>query len=226
MFYVFVILNLLNFYLNPVLNTNYFDEDSKFLTKIYATIDDNSTILSSRITTKLSCLQTCLENFYCMYAKYEGEICSLYLHDAFDFLGSSNNKIIYKKNIFEYQQEFNTDLYQNFSNQECLNTTEFWSLGKNSCQPCKPGPKTKHERDFFIQKFPSQKAYVDSTITKLGQIFKWPDGSNVVGFEKGQPNNYHHASILKEKHVEIRSNGYFNDVSGRNNYSLTICQHD
>ncbi|CAF0899951.1 unnamed protein product [Brachionus calyciflorus] len=87
-------------------------------------------------------------------------------------------------------------------------------------------PKTKNERYFFTQRFPNKTANVYSTITYVGQKFKWPDGSDVVGFGRGEPNNYNSKSIFKEGCLIIRSDGFFNDISCGKYSSLTICQHD
>ncbi|CAF1104802.1 unnamed protein product [Brachionus calyciflorus] len=40
-------------------------------------------------------------------------------------------------------------------------------------------PKTQRERLFFTQKFPNLIVFVDSRITRVGQRYKWPDGSCV-----------------------------------------------
>ncbi|CAF0714010.1 unnamed protein product [Brachionus calyciflorus] len=79
-------------------------------------------------------------------------------------------------------------------------------------------PKTKIERIFFAQKFPSKVAFVDSTITAAGQLYKWPDGSTAVGFDNGQPDYY----LGIEFALMIRSNGYFNDVQFNDIFDLTI----
>ncbi|CAF0855725.1 unnamed protein product [Brachionus calyciflorus] len=88
-------------------------------------------------------------------------------------------------------------------------------------------PKTLNERYFFIQIFPNKTVNVDSTIKSVGEIFKWLDGSDVVGFRFGEPNNlFGSKTILKEACIELRSNGYFYDIPCSNSYFLTICQHD
>ncbi|CAF1067695.1 unnamed protein product [Brachionus calyciflorus] len=87
-------------------------------------------------------------------------------------------------------------------------------------------PKTKNERYVYIQKFPSEIIFVDSTITSVGQKFKWPDGSNVVGFGMREPNNQGSTTDLREGCLELRSTGFFNDGSCSNHFNLTICQHD
>ncbi|CAF0899895.1 unnamed protein product [Brachionus calyciflorus] len=87
-------------------------------------------------------------------------------------------------------------------------------------------PKTENERFFFIKKFPYRDFFVDSFITSLGQIYKWSDGSIVFGFDVWQPNNYDGKGNLVQDSLMILSNGYLNDASGKNNYSITICQHN
>ncbi|CAF0964281.1 unnamed protein product [Brachionus calyciflorus] len=89
-------------------------------------------------------------------------------------------------------------------------------------------PKTENERSFLYRRFPSifpfLRVSVDSTITSVGQEFKWPDGSNVVGFEF-QPNNWLGSeSFLNEDCLELLHNGYFNDIPCSFSYGLTICQ--
>ncbi|CAF0732058.1 unnamed protein product [Brachionus calyciflorus] len=86
-------------------------------------------------------------------------------------------------------------------------------------------PKTQNERFFYIKKFPSKITFVNSTITNVGQIFKWPDGSNVVGFGKGEPNNMGSKKLI-EGCLELRSTGYFNDGACSNSYDLIICQQE
>ncbi|CAF1062630.1 unnamed protein product [Brachionus calyciflorus] len=88
-------------------------------------------------------------------------------------------------------------------------------------------PKTKKERDLFPKKFPGKKAYVDSMITKLGEKYKWPDGTNVNGFDWFEPNNFGWPFwSFNENSLIINSNGFFNDVAGNRIFDLTICQHD
>ncbi|CAF1106503.1 unnamed protein product [Brachionus calyciflorus] len=87
-------------------------------------------------------------------------------------------------------------------------------------------PKTQNERFFFIKKFTYRDFFVDSFITSLGEIYKWSDGSNVIGFDVGQPNNYYGLRNLVQDSLMILPNGYLNDASGKNNYSITICQHN
>ncbi|CAF0741190.1 unnamed protein product [Brachionus calyciflorus] len=87
-------------------------------------------------------------------------------------------------------------------------------------------PKTQNERFFFIQRFPFKTTLIDSKITNLGEKFKWPDGSDVIGFGKGEPNNLMYTWLLKEDCLELRSTGFFNDVPCNTYNDLTICQHN
>ncbi|CAF1039264.1 unnamed protein product [Brachionus calyciflorus] len=105
----------------------------------------------------------------------------------------------------------------------------FFSASKSHCELIGGflfRPKTQNERFFFTRKFPYKIVYVDSNITSLGKKFKWTDGSDVVGFGTGEPNNARYPWSLIEGCLEIRSNGMFNDVSCFTYYYLTICQHD
>ncbi|CAF0841267.1 unnamed protein product [Brachionus calyciflorus] len=87
-------------------------------------------------------------------------------------------------------------------------------------------PKSENERIFFNENFSCKKAYVNSVINNIGETFKWPNGSNVIGFDQRQPNNQNSKSDLKENCLEIRPNSYFNDISCDRKLTLTICQHD
>ncbi|CAF1021883.1 unnamed protein product [Brachionus calyciflorus] len=87
-------------------------------------------------------------------------------------------------------------------------------------------PKTQNERYLFVQKFPLKTAFVDSQITIRGEIYKWPDGKIVSGFSSLEPNNGQMFFSLMENSLIIGTNGLFSDVSGNNNYDLTICQYD
>ncbi|CAF1079611.1 unnamed protein product [Brachionus calyciflorus] len=86
-------------------------------------------------------------------------------------------------------------------------------------------PKTQNERYLFVQKFPLKTAFVDSQIKIRGEIYKWPDGKSVIGFSPLEP-NYGPIFSLMENSLIISANGFFSDVSGNNNYDLTICQYD
>ncbi|CAF0841231.1 unnamed protein product [Brachionus calyciflorus] len=87
-------------------------------------------------------------------------------------------------------------------------------------------PKTENERYFFSQNFWSKNAYVNSVITYKGETYKWPNGSIVMGFAHGQPNNHNSNGKLTKNCLEIHSNGYLNDVSCDKINHITICQHD
>ncbi|CAF1021902.1 unnamed protein product [Brachionus calyciflorus] len=71
-------------------------------------------------------------------------------------------------------------------------------------------PKTKIERNFFVQKFPLQTAYINSTTNELENIFKLPIG-------------YSFDSVYS---LVIGPKGLLNDVFNYKLFNLTICQHD
>lgn len=63
-------------------------------------------------------------------------------------------------------------------------------------------------------------AWVDATRTEDGSKFRWNDGTLIeqgtTPWADGEPNNYGNA----EGHVEIRTDGNLNDVSGENKYMV------
>ncbi|CAF1105772.1 unnamed protein product [Brachionus calyciflorus] len=232
-----------------------------FQLKNFTVSNNNSLILQMTTGNKFLCLQKCSINSYCLYAQYETYNCNLYAQNAKNNLISSIDKKVYEKKNFIFQEEQSDNSNQNVSYGTCSNSSEFWSLKTNSCEPCKPEfvkysevpflcyhhtggqtfpqsksycitkggvlfmPKTKHERDFFGKIFPGKKAYVNSMITKRGEKFKWPDGTNVFGFDWNQPNNFGWPWSLNENCLMINWNGFLHDVPDNRIFDLTICQH-
>ncbi|CAF1062648.1 unnamed protein product [Brachionus calyciflorus] len=233
-----------------------------FLVMNYIILNNESLTVKIKAVNKFSCLQKCSLEPNCMYAFYERYECVLYAFSDTYNMTSSNNSQIYAKK-FRKTEEQNEIILENVDSKVCNMSSEFWSLKKNSCEPCKPEfvkfsevpflcyhhtggfktfaqsksycetktgvlflPKTKQERDFFPKKFPGKKAYVNSMITKLGEKFKWPDGTNVFGFDWFQPDNLRWPWFLIENSLIINSNGYFHDFPDNRTFDLTICQHD
>ncbi|CAF0966323.1 unnamed protein product [Brachionus calyciflorus] len=233
-----------------------------FLVMNYIILNNESLTVKLKAVSKFSCLQKCTLELNCMYAFYERYECLLYaFSDTYNLTSSNNSQIYAKKN--RITEELNEIILEGPDSKVCNMSSEFWSLKKNSCEPCKPEfvkysempflcyhhtggqtfaqsksyceskgavlfrPKTKKERDFFPKKFPIKRAYVDSMITKLGEKFKWPDGTTVIGFSINEPNNFGSQFLsLYENCLIIDSNGFFNDVAGNRIFDLTICQHD
>ncbi|CAF0860374.1 unnamed protein product [Brachionus calyciflorus] len=84
---------------------------------------------------KFFCLQACLMDSQCHYAKYEKKECSLYKHTNIDIF-LLGDKTIYQKNMDE---DIGMITYQNVLSEKCSNSYEYWSLNTNSCLLCKTG---------------------------------------------------------------------------------------
>ncbi|CAF0949742.1 unnamed protein product [Brachionus calyciflorus] len=218
-----------------------------YLVKYYNIIDKRSLLLKIQTLNKFSCMQLCSMESNCVYVNFKKKECILYSYDQTFNLSLSSQKIIYQKKNFDFQEKVIPNKNQK-SYDLCLNNSEYWSLNTNSCVPCKTGtgsrnfaesktycqskggvlfrPKTQNERYFYTQKFAGKLVNVDSSITSLGQKFKWPDGFDVSGFDIDQPNNYGGNGILVENCLEIRRNGFLNDAPENKFYDLTICEQN
>ncbi|CAF0877445.1 unnamed protein product [Brachionus calyciflorus] len=239
----------LGIFLNRIFFINSDQLSSRFLAlNFQIPIDSCLVYKNSEIKNKFFCLQICLMDTQCDYAKYEKKECSLYAKQ-----GNINTNLLSEKII--YQKAIENELIG-----ECSGSTAYWSLSKNSCLPCKTGffknselpnfcyhkqpgpkdfdeskayceskgaflfrPKTQKEREFFVNTFSNSRVFVDSRITRIGEIYKWPDGSYVCGFDNNQPDNLLN---LSENVVEIVSHGKFNNIPSSHQNELTICQHD
>ncbi|CAF0964319.1 unnamed protein product [Brachionus calyciflorus] len=247
--------------------------NSTLVAKNFIITTNDSLIFQEIIVNKFLCLQKCSIDPYCLYTQYEVNTCSLYSEDAMNKLVSSNDKIIYQKSNYEFQEKIIMESnIQSDLSISCLNSSYFSSIKTNSCLPCKTGfikyselpfncyhyekglrnyvdsksyckssggvlftPQTQNERYFLTQRFSDEfpilfrfiSVNVNSSITRVEEKFKWPDGSDVVGFSKGEPNNlFGSKSYLREGCLEIRFNAYFYDIPCSNSYLLTICQQE
>ncbi|CAF1029006.1 unnamed protein product [Brachionus calyciflorus] len=238
----------LGIFLNQILFINSDQLSSRFRALNYQIpIDSRLIYNNSEIKNKFFCLQTCLMDTQCDYAKYEKKECSLYAKQ-----GNINTNLLSEKII--YQKAIENELIR-----ECSGNTTYWSLRTNTCLPCKTGfinysempnfcyliesrwenfddskayceslgaflfrPKTQKEREFF-----NLNAFVDSRITSVGQRYKWPDGSYVCAFYNNQPDNFGNSgNSLIESVLEIWPSGKFNDAPSTKVINQTICQHD
>ncbi|CAF0899913.1 unnamed protein product [Brachionus calyciflorus] len=167
----------------------------------------------------------------------------IYQKKNFDF----REKVIPNKNQKSYDLCLNNSEYWSLNTNSCVpcktgfikypelpfncyhytTGSRIFTESKSYCQS-KSGvlfrPKTRNESYFYTERFAGKLVNVDSSITSLGEKFKWPDGSDVVGFDVGQPNNFGGNGNLAENCLEIRSNGLLNDAPDNKYYNLTICQ--
>ncbi|CAF0875257.1 unnamed protein product [Brachionus calyciflorus] len=130
----------LGFLLNQILFTNSDLFSSAFMAKNYHILDNNSLLFKEFIKNKFFCLQACLMDIQCYYAKYDKNECSLFTIEAKIDPISLSDKKIYQKIINELLDEDIGMLpIQNLFLENCSNMDVYWSLTTNSCLPCKTG---------------------------------------------------------------------------------------
>lgn len=207
------------------------------------TLNEDWIITEIQTVDEISCLAKCDRSFICAFVKYNTNKCKIYSEDARTNLSTS--EISYEK-IQTSLTKCNFDEYWSFKNLQCLScpfgflkliqipsacftvnsTNRPFNQAKSFCTLLGahlPRTKSRLERTVLSSRFPSKSFWIDSSITQLGEIYKWHDGTLVTGFAQTEPNNLGQNS-LNENSLCLY-NGYINDIS--ENFSLlTVCQYD
>ena len=146
------------------------------------------------------CLQECNLNYYCSYVEHNSTNCNMFSEYVSNFLVSLNSKIIYKK--VDFSMKFSTcsksNEFWSLNLNKCLpcpfafarradlpytcfrtvtNTNDYAS-GKSNCKlygATLPRPKTALERSIMTKWIVSQGFWIDSSISKLNEVYKWGD---------------------------------------------------
>ncbi|CAF1009150.1 unnamed protein product [Brachionus calyciflorus] len=236
----------LGLFLGFVSFTNSIDlKSDTFLVKNVIITDINSMIIQAYRMNKFHCFQTCLSDPYCFYVKYEGKKCSFFTQYAQIQLDPSSEKIIYQKNNLEPKTCLkNSSVFWSLKKNACLpclpafikysesphycyhsQSVERNFFQTNSYCQSKGGfiytPKAQNERNPF-KHILDKSAFVNSTVTTLGEIFKWPDGSVVTGFTNSKEPDH----LFPIECCLGIINGLVFDLPCDMTRGLTICQHE
>ena len=194
--YFWLIIFKAHFYLGFQFNSALFE------IKNYQVIDYSWLIASieDRQANIFNCLQQCNLNYYCSYVEHNSTNCNMFIEYVSGFLVSSSSKVIYKRVDFsmKYSTCSKSNEFWSLNLNKCLpcpfafarradlpytcfrtvtNTNDYAS-GKSNCKlygATLPRPKTALERSIMTKWIVSQGFWIDSSISKLNEVYKWGD---------------------------------------------------